>query len=75
LCLTLGVAGMQAAVLHAEPRVLDPDDYYQFLDVTDPQASPDGTAIAYVVSNNDRAADAAKSTICWSIGTAASAVR
>jgi dipeptidyl aminopeptidase/acylaminoacyl peptidase len=63
LCLTLGVAGMHAAALHAEPRVLDPDDYYQFLDVTDPQASPDGTAIAYVVSNNDRAADAAKSTI------------
>ena len=54
---------MHAAALHAEPRVLDPDDYYQFLDVTDPQASPDGTAIAYVVSNNDRAADAAKSTI------------
>jgi dipeptidyl aminopeptidase/acylaminoacyl peptidase len=61
--LALGVAGMHAAAAHAGQRELTPDDYYQFLDVTDPQASPDGAAIAYVVSSNERTSDTVKSTI------------
>jgi dipeptidyl aminopeptidase/acylaminoacyl peptidase len=61
--LTLGLAAMHATAALAEPRVLTSDDYYQFLNVTEPQASPDGTAVAYVVSSNDRVADAAKTTV------------
>jgi dipeptidyl aminopeptidase/acylaminoacyl peptidase len=60
------VAWLQTPVVHALPRALAPDDYYQLLDVSDPQLSPDGSMIAYVVTRNDRTADAAKSTV-WMV--------
>jgi dipeptidyl aminopeptidase/acylaminoacyl peptidase len=59
----LCVAGFTAATLQAEPRTLVPDDYFQFLDVTEPQVSPDGSVVAYVVTSNDRTSDAAKSAV------------
>jgi dipeptidyl aminopeptidase/acylaminoacyl peptidase len=62
-CLIVGVAATHGARAVAEPRVLRPDDYFRLLDVSDPQASADGTAVAYVVTANDRAADAQRSTV------------
>ncbi len=44
-------------------RPLIPDDLYRVLDVSDPQVSPDGRWVAYVVSSNDRGADEARSAI------------
>jgi dipeptidyl aminopeptidase/acylaminoacyl peptidase len=47
-------------------RTLTPDDFYRVQDVTDPQVSPDGSWVAYVVSTNDREADEARSAI-WMV--------
>ena len=44
-------------------RVLVPDDYYRFLDVTEPQVSPDGTAVAYLVTTHEREADSERSAV------------
>lgn len=63
ICLAACAAGAHARATPAAQRSLSPDDYYEFADLTDPQASPDGAAIAYVVTTNDRGADAAKSAI------------
>ncbi len=43
-----------------------PDDFYRALDVSDPQVSPDGLWVAYVVTTNDRDADEARSAI-WMV--------
>lgn len=74
--LALSVAALHAAPVCAGQRTLVPDDYYQFLDVTEPQVSPDGAAVAYVVTANDRGTDAARSAI-WQVrwdGTGARAL-
>lgn len=42
---------------------LTADDFYNLQLVSDPQVSPDGKWVAYVVSNNDRGADESRSTI------------
>jgi Tol biopolymer transport system component len=66
LCLSL--YAMQA-ICAAEPpahRTLVPDDFYRVQDVSDPQVSPDGAWVAYVVSSNDRGADEARSAI-WMV--------
>jgi dipeptidyl aminopeptidase/acylaminoacyl peptidase len=47
-------------------RTLAPDDFYRVADVSDPQVSPDGLWVAYVVTTNDRDADEAKSAI-WMV--------
>jgi dipeptidyl aminopeptidase/acylaminoacyl peptidase len=47
-------------------RTLTPDDLYRVLDVSDPQVSPEGLVVAYVVSTNDREADEARSAI-WMV--------
>ncbi len=49
-----------------ERRTLAPDDFYRALDVSDPQVSPDGLWVAYVVTTNDRDADEARSAI-WMV--------
>ena len=49
-----------------ERRNLTPDDFYGVQDVTDPQVSPDGLWVAYVVTANDRDADEARSAI-WMV--------
>jgi dipeptidyl aminopeptidase/acylaminoacyl peptidase len=52
-----------SAAAASAPRTLVPDDYYRFLDVTEPQLSPDGTAVAYLVTAHDREADAERGDV------------
>src|ERR1700730_2520464 len=47
-------------------RTLTPDDLYRVLEVTDPQVSPEGGWVAYVVTRNEREADEARSAI-WMV--------
>jgi dipeptidyl aminopeptidase/acylaminoacyl peptidase len=47
-------------------RTLAPDDFYRVQDLSDPQVSPDGQWVAYVVTANDREADEARSAI-WMV--------
>src|ERR1700719_1946170 len=44
-------------------RTLTADDFFRVRDLSDPQVSPDGLWVAYVVNTNDRAADAQRSAI------------
>jgi dipeptidyl aminopeptidase/acylaminoacyl peptidase len=47
-------------------RTLTPDDLYRVKDVSDPQVSPDGLWVAYVVTESDHSADEARSAI-WMV--------
>lgn len=47
----------------ASQRVLAPEDYSKFADVTTPEVSPDGRMVAYVVTTADRAADEPKDSV------------
>jgi dipeptidyl aminopeptidase/acylaminoacyl peptidase len=47
-------------------RALTPDDFYNMQVVSEPQVSPDGKWVAYVVSTNDRGADETRSAI-WMV--------
>src|SRR5579862_2159373 len=47
-------------------RVLTPDDIYRMEAVSDPQISPDGQWIAYLVTTSDREADEVRSAI-WMV--------
>src|SRR6202051_2522320 len=47
-------------------RTLAPDDLFRVQEVSDPQLSPDGAWVAYVVGTNDRDADEARSAI-WMV--------
>jgi dipeptidyl aminopeptidase/acylaminoacyl peptidase len=69
------VAGLLAAVSAVQAiaadstavrRTLNPDDLFRVQDLSDPQVSPDGLWVAYVVSSNDRDADEARSAI-WMV--------
>ncbi|SRR5579859_1876510 len=62
LCATHPLAQEAAPVR----RTLSVDDFYRVHDVSDPQASPDGQWVAYVVATNDRDADEARSAI-WMV--------
>ncbi len=57
---------VQAADTPPSRRPLTPDDFYNMQIVSDPQVSPDGKWVAYVVSTNDRDADESRSTI-WMV--------
>jgi dipeptidyl aminopeptidase/acylaminoacyl peptidase len=57
-----GVAGDSAR----GGRALMPDDLYRVQDVSDPQVSPDGAWVAYVVGTNERDSDEARSAI-WMV--------
>jgi len=59
-------AAQAPAVPDAVRRTLRPDDLYRVKDVSDPQVSPDGLWVAYVVTENDRSADEARSAI-WMV--------
>jgi len=66
--LLLSVAWVQSlaadsAVAH---RTLNADDFFRVRDLSDPQVSPDGLWVAYVVSTNDRDADEERSAI-WMV--------
>ncbi|HEY2401588.1 MAG TPA: S9 family peptidase [Steroidobacteraceae bacterium] len=54
---------VRAADTAPSHRPLTADDFYNLQLVSDPQISPDGKWVAYVVSGNDRAADESRSTI------------
>jgi dipeptidyl aminopeptidase/acylaminoacyl peptidase len=64
--LALCAASALASDPAAARRTLTPDDLYRVEDISDPQVSPDGLMVAYVVSTNDREADAARSAI-WMV--------
>jgi dipeptidyl aminopeptidase/acylaminoacyl peptidase len=65
ICLTLCVAHVNAADAPAR-RLLAPNDLYRVEDVSDPQVSPDGLWVAYVVTVNDRESDEAHAAI-WMV--------
>ena len=60
---TLCFAVCLLGTAYAGQRVLAPDDYLRFADVTAPQVAPDGKSVAYVVTTTDREADEAKDAI------------
>jgi dipeptidyl aminopeptidase/acylaminoacyl peptidase len=60
------LAAAMAADAPAARRTLTPDDFYGVVDVSDPQVSPDGLWVAYVVTANDRDADEARSAV-WMV--------
>jgi dipeptidyl aminopeptidase/acylaminoacyl peptidase len=66
--LLLSLCAMHALAEEAAParRMLTTDDFYRVQDVSDPQTSPDGQWVAYVVTTNDRDADEARSAI-WMV--------
>jgi Tol biopolymer transport system component len=66
--LLLSLSAMQVIAADAAPgtRTLAPDDFYRVQDLSDPQVSPDGKWVAYVVTTNDRQADEARSAI-WMV--------
>jgi dipeptidyl aminopeptidase/acylaminoacyl peptidase len=64
-CLTLCAVHVNAADAPAR-RVLTPDDLYRVEEVSDPQVSPDGLWVGYVVTLNDRESDEARSAI-WMV--------
>jgi len=66
LLLWLCSAQAIAADANAVQRTLTADDFYRIQDVSDPQVSPDGRWVAYVVTTNDREADEARSAI-WMV--------
>jgi dipeptidyl aminopeptidase/acylaminoacyl peptidase len=66
-CLALSLCASLIATASAEQHLLSPDDYYQLIDVTDPQVAPDGSQVAYVVTESDRTADTRKDSI-WVVG-------
>lgn len=47
-------------------RLLSPADFYEVLKVSDPEVSPDGGWVAYVVTGNDRQADEPRSAV-WMV--------
>jgi len=67
LMLSLFAVQALAADMDAARRTLGPDDFYRVEDVSDPQVSPDGAWVAYVLTTNDREADEARSAI-WMVG-------
>ncbi|MGH9880700.1 MAG: prolyl oligopeptidase family serine peptidase [Pyrinomonadaceae bacterium] len=59
LCLTVIVIAQQPAI----PRGITPEDYYSFEFLSDPQISPDGKLVAYVLTKIDRAQNRRNSSI------------
>jgi dipeptidyl aminopeptidase/acylaminoacyl peptidase len=58
-----GAATAAAPAATPAQRTLTPDDLYRVQDVSDPQVSPDGGWVAYVVTNNVRESDEARSAV------------
>ena len=66
LLLSLFSRQMPAAQSAPARRLLTSEDFYRVQDVSDPQTSPDGLWVAYVVTSNNREADEAQSAI-WMV--------
>ena len=68
-CAAATVSAADAASSGSAPsarRALVPDDIYRMDTLSDPQVSPDGKWVAYVVTSNDRAADEMRSAV-WKV--------
>jgi dipeptidyl aminopeptidase/acylaminoacyl peptidase len=61
----VSVQGVGADVAGAR-RTLNADDFFRVQDLSDPQVSPDGLWVAYVVSSNDRESDEERNAI-WMV--------
>lgn len=66
LLLSLCVVQTISADAPAARRTLTPDDFYRVQELSDPQVSPDGQWVAYVVTSNDRDADETRSAV-WMV--------
>ncbi|MDX6384348.1 MAG: hypothetical protein QOK48_1921 [Blastocatellia bacterium] len=66
LALCLLVAGLASA--QSSPRGITPEDYYSFEFISDPQISPDGKLVAYVLTKVDRPQNRRNSSI-WITAT------
>ena len=66
LVLAACTAQTLAADSASSRRTLTADDFYRVEDLSDPQVSPDGHWVAYVVGSSDRDADEARSAI-WMV--------
>ena len=64
--LCVGANVTLAADTLAARRTLRADDFYKIQTLTDPQVSPDGQWVAYVVTTNDREADEPRSAV-WMV--------
>src|SRR5229473_6564761 len=62
----LVLAGL--AVAQQAPRGITPEDYFAFEFISDPQISPDGKLVAYVLTKVDRAQNR-RSTSIWMVAT------
>src|SRR5258707_10032355 len=56
------------AVAQQSPRGITPEDYFSFEFISDPNISPDGKLVAYVVTKVDRAQNRRNSAI-WMTAT------
>jgi dipeptidyl aminopeptidase/acylaminoacyl peptidase len=63
VALAVAATTVRAAGAPPQRRALTPEDYYRIQSVSEPQCSPDGEWIAYVVERNDRESDEARSTL------------
>lgn len=64
--LCVGASATVAADTAAARRTLNVEDFYKIQTLTDPQVSPDGQWVAYVVTTNDRDADEPRSAV-WMV--------
>src|SRR5215468_3663431 len=65
----LSLIGFCAGLAFAQsPRGITPEDYFAFDFISDPNISPDGKLVAYVVTRIDRAQNRRNSTI-WMVTT------
>jgi dipeptidyl aminopeptidase/acylaminoacyl peptidase len=65
LCITVTSL---ASAQQTSPRGITPEDYYSFEFLSDPDISPDGKLVAYVVTKVDRAQNRRNSSI-WMVAT------
>ena len=63
LSLALALTACLAPVIGRAGRALEPRDWYRFQDVSDLEISPDGAAVAYLVTSYDRASDESRSAL------------
>src|SRR5688572_25139798 len=65
--IAFAIASSSALLVHAAKYPLPIDDIQRMADVRDPQCSPDGRAVAYVVSKIDVKKDKSNTHI-WMVG-------